>query len=229
MVKAQRKGARLLRNKARVLIVDDHPVVRLGIRQRLALEPDLEVCGEVATAAEGLGAVEALHPDVALVDLALDDRNGLELIKDIVFRGIKTAILVVSSHDESVYAERCVRAGARGYLNKSQAMDSVVEAIRCVASGRLYLSEAISSRLQRRDRSGRAEPVDSPLDRLSDRELQVYEMLGRGHTVTQIAEKLFLSPKTIETYRAHLKEKLNLRNSNELTHHAIQWVLQRAR
>ncbi len=214
--------------KARVLIVDDHPVVRHGFAQRINLESDLEVCGEVAAAHEAFRLIGSLKPDVALVDISLDDGNGLDLIKDVKSRGDDVKILVVSGHDELTYAERCVRAGAHGYLHKSEAIDKIVDAIRRVMTDGCYLSDAITARTLKRVLSGKAEPTGAPIDLLSDRELQVYELIGQGLTVNQIAEKLFLSPKTIETHRAHLKQKLNLKNSNELTRHAIQYVLEHA-
>ncbi len=212
----------------RVFIVDDHAVVRHGLTQRLDLESDMEVCGEASTAHEALKEMNTTVPDVVLVDLSLDDGNGLDLIKDIKSRGDQTRVLVVSGHDESAYAERCVRAGAHGYLHKKEAVDEIVDAIRTVAADNVYLSDATAARTLRRVLSGKVDPDASPLDTLSDRELQVYELIGQGLTVNEIADKLFLSPKTIETYRAHLKEKLNLKNSNELARSAMQWVLENA-
>ncbi|MEX2215933.1 MAG: response regulator transcription factor [Phycisphaeraceae bacterium] len=213
-----------------MLIVDDHPVVRHGFAQRLNVETDIEVCGDAGAAHEALRQADALQPNVIMVDISLEEGSGLDLIKDLKSRGDDVRILVVSSHDEDVYAERCLRAGAHGYLHKGQAIDRIVEAVRQVARGGYYLSSDVASRALKLALVGNAAPApsSSPVDLLSDRELQVFELLGQGMTVNGIADKLFLSPKTIETYRAHLKLKLNLANSSALLRHAMQWVLERA-
>jgi DNA-binding NarL/FixJ family response regulator len=225
---ARRQTDPVPNRRFRVLIVDDHPVVRHGYGQRIALEPDMQVCGEASTAHEALEQIESLRPDIALIDLSLANGDGLDLIKDIKARGEHVRLLVISAHDESVYAERCIRAGAHGYLQKNEAIDKIVAGIRRVMAGDYFLSDAASAQALRKALSANPdEQAASPVESFSDRELQVYELIGQGLTVPQIAEKLFLSPKTIETYRAHLKGKLNLKTSNELTRHAIQWVLER--
>ncbi len=212
--------------KMRVFIVDDHPIVRHGFIQRLGLEPDMEVCGQAAKAQEALTGIGELKPDVALIDLSLEEGNGVDLIKELKTRGDKVKIIVVSSFDESAYAERSIRAGAHGYLNKKEAVDKIVDAIQRVAAGGYFLSEAMTAKALGRALSGKSDPGGSPLDTFSDREMQVYELLGSGLTVNQIAEKLFLSPKTIETYRENLKKKLDLKSSGDLLRHAIQWNLE---
>lgn len=226
MPKATKKPNDKPAKTIRVLLVDDHPVVRRGYAQRISIEPDMESCGEAATAHEAFQMAETLGPDVMLIDISLGEGNGLDLIKDLKSRGDRAKMLVVSGLEEEVYAERCVKAGAHGYLNKADAVDCVVDAIRQIARGGYYLSESMTNLALQWALSGEKK-TDSPLGKLSDRELQVYELIGQGLTVNEIADKLFLSPKTIETYRAHLKEKLKLKNSAELTRHAIRWALQR--
>ena len=228
MAIAKKKTHKPPPHKKRVLILDDHPVVRHGIAQRIHLESDLEICAETATAQEAFRLIEQLQPDVALVDISLAEGNGLDLIKNLNSRGDAVKILVVSGHDETMYAERCIRAGADGYLQKSEVIDKIVDAIRRVAADECYLSDAMTARTLKRILSDKTQPSGSPIASLSDREFQVYCLIGRGLTVNEIAENLFLSHKTIETYRAHLKDKLHLKNSNELTRHAIHWVLEHA-
>lgn len=228
MIAAKKQARKPPPRKKRVLIVDDHPVVRHGFAQRINMEPDLEVCAAVATAHEAFALIDSLQPDVALVDISLEDGNGLDLIKDVRSRGDKVKILIVSSHDESVHAERCIRAGAHGYLQKNMAIDEIVLAIRRVLDDKYYLSERINSQVLNHILSGSNGTDNGGVKSLSDRELQVYQLLGQGMTVSQIADKLFLSPKTVETYRGHLKRKLKLSSSYELSHHAVQWVLENA-
>jgi len=209
---------------ARVLVVDDHPVVRQGLRLLIDHEPDLEVCAEAETAADALRAVAAHKPDVAVVDLSLKGASGLELIKDIRVRHADLPVLVLSMSDESVYAERVLRAGATGYLMKEAATDEVLTALRRVLDGGIYLSEAMASRLLVQLVRGVPADGGSPVDRLSDRELEVFGLIGRGLGTGEIARRLHLSPKTIETYRAHIKQKLNLADATELLQHAIYYV-----
>jgi DNA-binding NarL/FixJ family response regulator len=210
--------------KSKVMVVDDHPIVRQGLVQMISHEPDMEVCAEAETAAEALKAIAATGPDVAVVDLSLKGTSGLELMKDIKVRYPKLPVLVLSMYDESIYAERSLRAGARGYMMKEEATDKVLHAIRTVLGGQVYLSEEMSSRLLHMLVGGKAEGGGSPAERLSDRELEVFQLIGRGYGNTEIARQLHLSPKTVETYRAHIKEKLNLTSATELLQHAIQWV-----
>ncbi|MDY7108117.1 MAG: response regulator transcription factor [Planctomycetota bacterium] len=212
----------------RVLIVDDHPIVRHGMGQLLDDEPDLNVCAEAANAGEAVRAVEEFHPDMAIIDIQLDGMDGLNLLKDLKARWPELHVLIVSVHDETLYAERALRAGALGYLNKQTATDFLVEACRRVLAGEIYLSEQMSNRLLHSVVGGKTDLEESPIDRLSDRELEVYRLLGEGLGTRQIADKLALSMKTIETYRENIKEKLNLADSNQLVRHAVQWVLEQA-
>jgi DNA-binding NarL/FixJ family response regulator len=211
------------KTKARVVVVDDHPIVRRGLVQMINNEGDLEVCGEAETIVEALKVMAAAKPDVAIVDLYLKGASGLELLKDVKVRYPKMPVLVLSMYDESIYAERALRAGARGYMMKEEATERVLVAIRRILAGQLYLSEAMAARLLHLFVDGRADHGTSPTDRLSDRELEVFQLIGNGLGNSQIAAKLHLSAKTIETYRAHIKEKLNLQDSTELLRAAIQW------
>lgn len=221
------RAARKPGQKARVLVVDDHPVVRQGIRLLVDHETDLEVCAEAETAVDALRAIAEHHPDVAVVDLSLKGASGLELIKDIRVRHPRLPVLVLSMSDENVYAERVLRAGARGYLMKEVATDEVLTALRSILDGGTYLSKAMASRLLGRLAQGAAAAGESPVDRLSDRELEVFGLIGRGLATGEIANRLHLSPKTIETYRAHIKEKLGLGSATELLQHAIRYVQER--
>jgi DNA-binding NarL/FixJ family response regulator len=210
--------------KARILIVDDHPIVRQGLVQMLGHEPDMEACGEAESAAEALKAIAAAAPDAAIVDLSLKESSGLELLKDIRVRYPRLPVLVLSVYDESMYAERALRAGARGYMMKEEAAEKVVTALRRILAGQIYLSEAMASRLLHVLVDGRPDAGLSPAERLSDRELEVFQLIGQGFGNTEIARRLHLSPKTVETYRGHIKEKLNLSGATELLQHAIQWA-----
>jgi len=210
--------------KARVLVVDDHPIVRQGVAQLINHEADLAVCAEADSAAEAVRAVAESRPDVAVVDLSLREASGLELLKDLKVRFPRLPVLVLSMYDESVYAERALRAGARGYIMKEAPPEQVLEAIRRVLAGEVYLSGAASSRLLKRLTAGRPREVQSPMDGLSDRELEVFRLIGAGLGNKEVARRLHLSPKTIDTYRARLKEKLGLASAKELLRHAIQWT-----
>ena len=211
------------KTKARVVVVDDHPIVRRGLVQMINNEGDLEVCGEAETIVEALKVVAATKPDVAIVDLYLKGTSGLELLKDVKVRYPKMPVLVLSMYDESIYAERALRAGARGYMMKEEATERVLVAIRRILAGQIYLSETMAARLLHLFVDGRRDHGSSPTDRLSDRELEVFQLIGNGLGNSQIAAKLHLSAKTIETYRAHIKDKLNLQDSTELLRAAIQW------
>ncbi len=209
----------------RVLIVDDHPIVRQGVRSILEQEPDLRIVGEADSAGDALACLAQSEVEVSLIDISLKGSDGLELIKAIRAQDLDMPILVMSMHDESLYAERVLRAGANGYLMKQEMAGRIVEAIRAILNGDIYVSEEIRQRILLGIRGGkRTDPNFSPVERLSDRELEVYRLIGQGLSTRQIAEKLHLSIKTIETYRAHIKEKLNLENATELVRHAVQWV-----
>jgi DNA-binding NarL/FixJ family response regulator len=212
-------------NKTRIFIVDDHPLVRERLIELIDREADLEVCGEAEDRHEALELIAATLPDMAIVDLTLKSSLGLELIKDLQIRQPAVKILVVSMQDELVHAERCIRAGARGYITKQQASRHVMQAIRKVLDGGIYLSEAAASQLLSRS-LGKQAGSDSthPVLALTDREFQVFEMLGKGHSTRQIADLLTLDVKTIETYRARIKDKLGLKDAPELLQRAIAWV-----
>ena len=211
-------------NKSKVLIVDDHPIIRQGLTELINQETDLTVCGEAEEAHQAMKAIKELKPDVVIVDISLKETSGMELIKDINVQYPNLAILALSMHDESLYAERSLRAGAKGYIMKAEATEKVITAIRKILSGDIYLSDAMAAKLIHKLVGGRTEVGTSAIDRLSDRELEVFHLIGQGHGTRQIAEKLHLSIKTIETYRAHIKEKLNLANANELLKDAIAWI-----
>lgn len=209
-----------------VFIVDDHPIVRQGLRSLLEQQPDLRVCGEADNAGDALKAVETARPDVMVVDVSLKGTDGLELTKSVRALDNDIPILIVSMHDEALYAERALRAGANGYVMKQQISDKVVEAIRQVLRGDIYVSEDIRRRILLGMRGSQTTEEKSPVERLSDRELEVFRLLGNGHTTRRIALDLHLSIKTVETYRAHIKEKLSLDNATELLRFAVQWVEQ---
>jgi DNA-binding NarL/FixJ family response regulator len=207
----------------RILLVDDHPVVRDGLAEAINREPDLTVCAVAEDRAGALKAAQDTHPDLAVIDLTLKDSSGLELIKDMQVRWPALLILVVSMHEENLYAERVLRAGARGYMTKQQATREVVSAIRRVLAGGIYLNEATASAVLGRLTSTAKAAGGSPLDCLTDRELQVFELTGTGLNTREIATRLRIDMKTVETYRTRIKEKLGLSSSSQLLQMAIQW------
>lgn len=209
-------------NARRILIVDDHPVMREGLSLLLAHEKDLEICGEFEDASRAFDAIAQLKPDIAIVDLSLKGSSGLELIKNIKTNYPKVIILVLSMYDEALYAERVLRAGAAGYIMKQEATEKVLVALRQVLNGGIYLSEKMSDKFMHQLVGGKPAAGGSLMERLSDRELEVFGLIGQGRGTRQIAEQLHLSVKTIESHRAHIKEKLNLKNATELVHRAIQ-------
>jgi DNA-binding NarL/FixJ family response regulator len=211
--------------KSRILLVDDHPLVRRGVADMLAREADMEVCGEAADVSEAMRLMERTQPDMVLVDLTLRSGHGIELIEKIKARDPHIKTLVSSMHDETLFAERVLQAGAMGYITKQEAPETLLGAIRQVLQGEVYLSPRMTSRLLHRVASGTS-LGDDPIRNLSNREMQVYEMIGQGLTIQQIALRLHLSPKTVETHREKLKQKLNLKTSTELNRRAVQWVLE---
>lgn len=215
------------RVKRRVFLVDDHAVVRNGLAQLINLTSDLSVIGEAASAEAALELIDAANPDIAIVDLTLGDMTGLELLKHLKTRKPQLPVLVLSMHDESFYAERCLRAGARGYIMKKEAIEQVEQAVRQILDGKVYLSQKMSDHFLLALARGEAAKTGSPLNLLSDRELEVFECIGRGLGATEIARKLHLSVKTIESYQAKLKEKLHLKDSNQLFQTALHWVERR--
>jgi len=213
------------RATARILIVDDHPLVREGLATRIALQPDLEVCGEAATEDEAIALVGQTGPDLVLVDIALKSGHGIELVKQIKQRHPTVKTLVVSGFQESLYAERALRAGALGYLNKQESNEKVIDAIRTVLRGERFVGPDISRRLINQALGG-ADATTPPIERLTDRELEIFRMIGEGLTSGTIAERLFLSPHTIDTHRENIKRKLGLKNAGELSRAAVQWLLE---
>lgn len=208
-------------DRIRVLLVDDHLVMRHGMAAIINEEPDLVVCGEADGVRSAIAAAAASHPDVALVDLSIHDGDGLELVRELRSRYPRVRSLVLSMYDEMVYAERALKAGARGYIMKAEAAKTVMTGIRAVLRGEVFVSQQMSQRLAQRQRRGTPE-MSAAIERLSDRELQVLRCVGRGMSTREIAEELFISVKTVEAHREHLKEKLNLQNSGELLRYAIE-------
>jgi DNA-binding NarL/FixJ family response regulator len=209
--------------KARILIVDDHPVVRKGLSYLIQKEPDLSVCGECEEGGDVLSSVINLKPDVVVVDLFLKDMNGIDLIKEIRKHHPNVSVLVLSMQDEAVYAERVFRAGAMGYISKDEMLEKVVSALRRILRGEMVATEAIKTKLLKKI-SRPSQSDDSVIDRLSDRELEVFQLLGQGYSTRRIAERWHRSIKTVETYRAHIKQKLELADSSELVHFAVKWT-----
>jgi len=209
--------------KKRILIVDDHPITRQGLCAVINQQTDLEVCGETDTAPVAVELFQKLKPDLAIVDIALKTSNGIELTKNLKTLDPKFPVLVVSMHDENLYAERAMRAGAMGYLMKQEAGENIVTAIRRVLNGEIYVSEAVKNRMLHRLVNKRGETQQFSIDTLSDREMEVFQLIGQGYSTRQIAERLNLSSKTIDSYREHLKLKLNLTTGAELVRYAIQW------
>jgi DNA-binding NarL/FixJ family response regulator len=211
--------------KRRILIVDDHPLFRHGIADLINAERDLSVCGEADNGPSALEGIRHLDPDLVTIDISLRGANGIELLKSIKAEYPKLPLLVLSMHDESLYALRSLRAGARGYIMKQEALDRVMSAIRQVLRGELYVSPSMSGRMiEEFIQGGGSQSGGSIADKLTDRELEILQLIGQGHGVQQIARELNLSAKTIETHRAHVKEKLNFQTARELARFAVQWV-----
>jgi DNA-binding NarL/FixJ family response regulator len=213
------------RSKHRVLVVDDHPIVRQGLALLIDQEPDLMVCGEAEEAESALAAIAASRPDVLLLDLSLPGPDGIDLLKAIRSTDPDLPVLVLSMHDESTYAERALRAGANGYIMKQEATENVLVALRRILRGEVYVSDRVATTMLRQIASGTGKPSQTPIARLSDRELEVFRLIGGGHGTRQIAEELRLSVKTVESYQAHIKEKLALQSSRDLVQRAIEWRL----
>jgi DNA-binding NarL/FixJ family response regulator len=213
----------------RVLIVDDHPIVRQGLRRMIEPEPDLVVCGEVQTEREARAAIRALAPDVVIVDISLGQGDGLELVRDVHAQRPELPMLVLSMHDELIYAERLLAAGASGYIMKQAASDQLLIALRQVLAGGTYLSESLAGNLGRIEGFAGAGVGADPIDRLSNRELQVLSLIGRGMSSREAAEALGLSVKTVETHRQSLKRKLNLATNAQLLQYAINWYASRSK
>jgi DNA-binding NarL/FixJ family response regulator len=209
------------------LVVDDHPIVRAGLAQLINREPDLAVCGDAEEMHAALRNISELKPDILIVDISLNGPDGLDLLKAIRSSDPNLPVLILSMHDESIYAERALRAGANGYIMKQEATERVLVALRRILNREIYVSDRVANQMLRQfvGGGGAAATKRSPLDELSDRELEVLRLIGEGQGTRQIADGLHLSIKTVETYQGHLKEKLGLKNSRELMQYAIQWAL----
>ncbi len=208
----------------RLLIVDDHPMMREGLAQLINHESDLTICGEAGGASEALDLVEKLKPDLVLVDISLPDKSGLELIKDLHVLHPGLPMLVISMHDESLHAERVLRAGARGYIMKQEGGEKIMEAIRQVMGGHIYVSHKMSARILEAFSGRRLKASRSPIEQLTDREFEVFSLIGQGVGTREIARRLSLSVKTVEVHRANIKQKLSLKGATELVRHAVRWV-----
>jgi len=211
--------------KFRVLLVDDHPIVRQGLGLLIDREADLSVCGEADNSHSAFHAITTLRPDIVVLDISLSGPDGLDILKEIRMNTVDLAVLMLSMHDESIYASRAIRAGANGYIMKQEATEKVLVAIRRILQGEVYLSDRLTNSMLRQYVLGAAPAKTSPLVSLSDRELEVFRLIGEGHGTRQIADELHVSVKTIESYQAHIKEKLSLKNSRELVQHAIEWAV----
>lgn len=209
--------------KKTVFVVDDHPIVRQGLALLINQETDLTVCGEAEEMHSALSAVQAVRPDILIVDISLNGPDGLELLKNIRLGAPRLPVLILSMHDESIYAERALRAGANGYIMKQEATEKVLVALRRILSGEIYVSDRIANSMLRHYVRGVNPSEHSSISDLTDRELEVFRLIGEGHGTRQIAETLHLSVKTVESYQAHIKEKLSLRSARELVQHAVQW------
>ena len=211
--------------RSRVLLVDDHPIVRQGLHLMIDREPDLMVCGEAEEARSALHAISELKPDIVVMDISLNGPSGIEVLRTVRQADSKLRVLVLSMHDENVYAERALRAGANGYIMKQEATDKVLVAMRRILGGEVYVSDRIASKMLKQFVGGAPASRRSPLDDLTDRELEVFRLIGEGHGTRQISDQLHLSVKTVETYQAHIKEKMGLKNARELVQFAIQWSI----
>ncbi len=212
-------------HKTRVLVVDDHPIVRQGLTMMINREPDLQVIAEAEEAHGAMQAISTAHPDFLIVDISLNGPDGLDLLKNVKAHYPHLPVLILSMHDELMYAERALRAGANGYIMKQEAAEKVLSAIRRILNHEIYVSERIANQMLQRYIGGNSDAPISPMAGLTDRELEVFRLIGDGRSTRQIAEELHLSVKTVESYQAHIKEKLSLRSARELVQHAIQWNL----
>ena len=210
-------------SKKTVFLVDDHPIVRQGLTLLINQEADLAVCGEAEEMHSALVAILAVRPDILIVDISLNGPDGLELLRNIRIKVPRLPVLILSMHDESVYAERALRVGANGYIMKQEATEKVLVALRRILSGEIYVSEKIANSMLQHYVHGTNSAPHSSVAELTNRELEVFRLIGEGHGTRQIADELHLSVKTVESYQAHIKEKLSLRSARELVQHAVQW------
>ncbi|PID79165.1 DNA-binding response regulator [bacterium DOLZORAL124_64_63] len=214
------------RRTTRLLIVDDHPLVRSGITSLIQIENDLEVCGEAEDQTTAMEKIAELQPDLVLVDISLKNSNGLNLLKAISQNHPKVMTLAVSMHDEYTYAVRCLKAGARGYIMKQEGTEKILEAIRCVLGGKTYLSEEMTQATVEQLGTGRAPTGSNPVDVLSNRELELFQLTGQGKEISEIAQIMSISPRTVEVHRSHIKKKLGLRTSTDIFQMAYDWLRQ---
>ena len=219
------KSLAVVATKKRILVVDDHPIVRQGLALLINREPDLLVCGEAEDAMGAMHVLASSKPDLLIVDLSLNGPDGIDLLKNIRVTHPTLPVLILSMHDELIYAERALRAGANGYIMKQVATEKVLVAVRRILAGEIYVSDRIANRMLKHYITGAGTLRNSSIADLSDRELEVFRLIGEGHGTRQIAEALHLSVKTVESYQAHIKEKLSLRSARELMQHAIRWAM----
>jgi DNA-binding NarL/FixJ family response regulator len=215
-------------NKKRILLVDDHPVLRKGLVRLIDSKDEFVVCGEASTAADAMALIRELEPHLAIVDIGLPGASGIELTKTIRAEFQKLPVLILSMHEEAFYATRALRAGAMGYIVKQDAIDNIADALREALNGRCYLSPVIAAQLQHNGPDKQIHPTDDPVSLLTDREFEIFELIGKGHEVREISHALGVSPKTVETHRTNIKEKLKLKNARQVTRLAVQWLGQRA-
>jgi DNA-binding NarL/FixJ family response regulator len=224
MSQTQTKPNQVKDTRARILLVDDHAVVRFGIAQLINRQGDMVVCGEEEDASKAMAAISSLKPSLVIADISLKDSSGLELMRNIKAQYPGLPVLVVSVHDEAIYAEIAFRAGALGYLMKEEALEKILTAIRRVLTGSIYVSDRLAAKMLQQQVRGQSPIQDSPVKGLSDRELEVFQLIGRWKKTRDIADELHLSIKTIEYYREQIKRKLNLKSAGELTQYATSWV-----
>jgi len=214
--------------KKRVLLVDDHPVLRKGLVRLIDSKEEFVVCGEASTAVDAMALIRELEPDLVIADIGLPGTSGIELTKTIRAEFHQLPVLILSMHEEALYATRALRAGAMGYIVKQDAIDNIAAALREALNGRRYLSPVIAAQLQHNGPDGRTPSTDDPVSLLTDREFEIFELIGKGHEVREISDALGVSPKTVETHRTNIKEKLKLKNARQVARLAVQWLGQRA-
>lgn len=210
--------------RKKILVVDDHPMTRSGVAYLLNKQPDIMACGEVGNPAEAFSEIPKARPDLVLTDMTMPGRSGVEFIKDLLALHPDLPILVVSMHDEVIFAERALRAGAKGYIMKEAGGEELLRAIRHVLSGQVYVSAGMSARILSNLSGQKPRGAHSPIEKLSDREFEVFQLIGQGKSTRDIAEQLHLSPKTVDVHRGHIKEKLELKDATSLVRHAVRWV-----
>ena len=210
--------------RCRILVIDDHPFMRAGLAQLVDRQADMQVCGEAGNPVEAARELARLRPDLVLTDITMPGRSGLEFIKDLQTTDAKLPVLVISMHDEAIYAERVLRAGARGYIMKEAGGENLLAAIRRIMAGQIYLSPQMSARILENLAGRRPRGSSSPIEKLTDREFEVFRLIGQGKSTRDIAAQLHLSPKTVDVHRSHLKEKLELKDATALVRHAVRWV-----